>query len=91
MVKRMPDSPLDWNQSDAVKLRTYLGESGDKLLKVMRSQGPKIGGATMEERAMTGSERKGWDDAIEFITNRQRDAIATGIDNAGFIGAEEET
>ncbi len=70
MAKQDPDQ---WTESDAVKLRAFLSEC-PKFKDIMRARLPKIDGATVESRAMTGSDVKGYLEALDTIDNLKRGA-----------------
>lgn len=79
-----PNDPDSWNQSDAVQLRTYIA-SHPKFIRVLAKRRPKIDGDTMEARAVTGSDVKGFLDCMDAIDALQRDPNADN-ENADFIG-----
>jgi len=79
-----PTDPDNWNQSDAVKLRSFIMEN-PKFIRVLMKRRPKIEGDTMEARAVTGSDVKGFLDCMDAIDSLQRDPEASNED-AGYIG-----
>lgn len=79
----MADNPDKWNQGDAVRLRAFIADN-PKFLRVLGKRRPKIEGATMEARAVTGSDVNGFLAAIEVIEELQQDPMPNS-DNPGFI------
>lgn len=79
----MPKDQNEWTQGDAVALRTYLS-ANPKFLAHLSDQRPEIRGSTMEERAMTGSDAKGFFDALDVIKSMTQDPIPSA-EGAGFI------
>lgn len=77
-------NPVIWTQQDAVSLRTYIASNPKFLLILQRDHRPKIEGNTMEARAVTGSDVKGFFDAIDAITAMQQDPDKQ-TDEAGFL------
>lgn len=77
-----PDS-LKWNTADAVALRTFI-HTHPVFLDALKKAAPKVTGTTMEESALTGREKHGFDNCIKRI-EEMRDASEYPTDNAGFI------
>jgi hypothetical protein len=77
------NDPDTWTIADAVALRSFVSEN-PKFIRVLAKRRPKIEGDTMESRAVTGSDVKGFLDCMDVIDALQRDPDATN-ENAGFI------
>lgn len=82
----MAQDPDQWTIADAVALRLFLGDN-PKFLRVLGKRRPKIEGATMESRAVTGSDANGYLLALDEIESLMREGIESS-DNAGFIADE---
>lgn len=80
MAKPDPDQ---WTENDAVKLRTFISDH-PKFLRILAKRRPAIKGDTMEARAVTGSDVKGFLDCIDEIEKMQR-ADYQGDKPAGFV------
>lgn len=52
--------------NEKVLLRDFLSKCPN-FLKELKESAPKCEGKTMEERAVTGSERQGWQNAVDHI------------------------
>lgn len=57
---------MAWNANDRVALRQFLG-ANPKFLAELELRKPKITGTTLEERAISGSDRNGYDLMREVI------------------------
>lgn len=80
----MDQDPDTWTVADAVALRSFIANN-PKFTRVLAKQRPKIEGATMEARAVTGSDANGFMLALDVIDTLQRDPVPQS-DNAGFTG-----
>ena len=63
--KPRPDM-TNWSTADAVNLRSFLKKS-PQFIEALKASAPRCAGAAMEERAMTGAERQGWQNAADHI------------------------
>lgn len=68
----MAQNPPTWSDADKVALRNFVASNPNFTAELMRRL-PKIEGNTVEARAMTGSDVKGYIDCIETITSMQQD------------------
>jgi hypothetical protein len=83
MASENPD-PDKWTQGDAIALRSFLNHN-PKFLRVLTDKHrPKIEGNTVEARAMTGSDAKGFFDCVDAIKVMMQDPTENP-DDAGFI------
>ncbi len=73
-----------WTQSDAVSLRNFISQNKN-FLTTLRERQPKITGTTVEERAMTGSDRKGYDEVFIVLDAMQQDIQTPNVSNAPII------
>jgi hypothetical protein len=64
--------PSPWNPNDRVALRQYLANN-PKFLAELEAQKPKITGTTLEERAVSGSDRNGYDLIRDLILSMSTD------------------
>jgi acetylornithine deacetylase/succinyl-diaminopimelate desuccinylase-like protein len=57
-----------WNREDRHNLDQFFRTpSGARLIETLRINAPKVTGKTVEERAMTGTARQTWEDAVNAI------------------------
>lgn len=80
-------TPNDWSEADAVALRAFITQN-PRFLEILKSRIPKVSGTTMQERAMTGSEVKGFFDCIDAIESLQKDKVFSNED-AGYMDGKE--
>lgn len=57
---------INWSIADAVNLRSFL-KTCPHFLEGLKARAPRCEGVTTEERAMSGSERQGWQNAADHI------------------------
>jgi hypothetical protein len=58
---------MNWDDSDAAKLREYVQKSGNKLRLFLRSRVPNCDGKTIEEVALKARYKEGFEAAIKEI------------------------
>lgn len=78
----MANKPESWTQADRVELRNFIAKN-PRFMRELTRRRPTIEGETMEHRAVTGSDVKGFFDAIEAIEKMQEDPPTS--EQPGFI------
>lgn len=71
------------NDTEKVSLRDFLSRNPN-FLEELTERAPVCKGATMEERAVSGSERQGWQNAVEHIKQMAKEDN-TQVESAEFI------
>lgn len=75
----------NWTPQDGIYLREFIAKCPN-FKRAVEKKRPKCQGETVEASGLSGRERKGWDDALEFIIDDlAADQRQAGQDTTKFI------
>lgn len=79
---------MNWTTQDAVSLRDF-HKKCPHFIEALEQSAPRCTGDTVEERATSGSERQGWQDAVAKIKQLMTDPTRPATDPK-FIDPNQE-
>lgn len=78
---------MNWDTTDRLQLRDYLNSttSGHRLVQALRDSAPKMDGTSIEARAISASEFKGFMEAIELLRSLSLPTNDQAPDHPGWV------